>query len=242
MLRIASYNIWHAGDFPYKLQTGKERKNPEQIARLLREEKVDICCLNEVCDFRPLGGKCQAETIARFAGLGFWHFAHAIDKDGYHYGNAIVSRYPLRLLSETPLILPEGRRTPSIFYEDRLLTAVEIDAPEGTLTFAFCHFGLSEADWDLALDAILPLAKAARGSFVLAGDFNLEPSVKQYGELASVLRDTAAGKNFLTFPSNEPTKKIDYIFVNDRVKVLDCDIPDVIYSDHKPIIANVETV
>lgn len=42
-------------------------------------------------------------------------------------------------------------------------------------------------------------------------------------------------------PSASPEKKIDYIFVNDRLRVLDCRVPNVMHSDHRPIIADLET-
>lgn len=242
MIRIASYNIWAAGDFPYTLQTGKERRNPAPFARFLQDEAVDICCLNEVRDYRPSGGQCQADEIARLAGLGYVHFTCALELGGYRYGNALVSRYPIRVLREIPLVLPETGRSPTEYYEDRALTIAEIAAPAGALTVAFCHFGLSQADWDSAVSEILPIAKSVRTPFILAGDFNLEPKERQYALLASELCDTAAGKEYLTFPSNAPEKKIDYIFVNDRLRVLDCRVPNVQYSDHRPIVADVETI
>ena len=242
MIRIASYNIWAAGDFPYTLQTGKERRDPAPFARFLQDEDVDICCLNEVRDYRPSDGRCQADEIARLAGLGYVHFTCALKLDGYRYGNALVSRYPMRILREIPLVLPETRRSPTVYYEDRARTGGEIDAPDGVLTVAFCHFGLSSEDGNLAVSEILPIAKSVRTPFILAGDFNLEPSEKPYALLSSVLRDTAAGYGYLTFPSNAPEKKIDYIFVNDRLRVLDCRVPNVWYSDHRPIVADVETI
>lgn len=241
MIRVASYNIWAAGDFSYTLQTGKERRDPAPFACFLQDENVDICCLNEVRDYRPSGGRCQADEIARLAGFGYVHFTHALELDGYRYGNALVSRYPIRVLREIPLVLPETQRSRTEYYEDRVLTVAEIAAPEGALTVAFCHFGLSSEDWNLAVSEILPIAKSIRTPFILAGDFNLEPNEKPYAVLASVLCDAAAGKGYLTFPSNAPEKKIDYIFVNDRLRVLDCRVPNVMHSDHRPIIADLET-
>jgi ABC-type transport system substrate-binding protein len=41
----------------------------------------------------------------------------------------------------------------------------------------------------------------------------------------------------LSFPSDHPNCKIDYIFVSRDVNVESADIPDVIASDHRPVVA-----
>ena len=44
----------------------------------------------------------------------------------------------------------------------------------------------------------------------------------------------------LSFPSDVPTRKIDYIFVSKDFTVCDADIPDMISSDHRPHTATIE--
>ena len=47
-------------------------------------------------------------------------------------------------------------------------------------------------------------------------------------------------KELLSFPSDKPTMKIDYLFTSPDVKALQADIPAVVASDHRPYIALVE--
>ena len=44
---------------------------------------------------------------------------------------------------------------------------------------------------------------------------------------------------YISFPSDMPDRKIDYIFVSPDITVSDADIPPVVASDHRPYIATV---
>ena len=61
-------------------------------------------------------------------------------------------------------------------------------------------------------------------------------------KLFGVLHDTA--KNFSTpkfsFPSDQPSVKIDYIFVSNDLKVQCADIPEIISSDHRPYVVTID--
>ena len=44
----------------------------------------------------------------------------------------------------------------------------------------------------------------------------------------------------LSFPSDVPRVKIDYIFTSKDIRVIEADIPAIISSDHRPHIATIE--
>ena len=44
----------------------------------------------------------------------------------------------------------------------------------------------------------------------------------------------------LSFPSDAPKEKIDYIFVSPDIKVVEADVPAAVISDHRPHTATVE--
>ncbi|NCU27062.1 hypothetical protein EOM86_10145 [Candidatus Nomurabacteria bacterium] len=71
---------------------------------------------------------------------------------------------------------------------------------------------------------------------VLMGDFNLLPESPILDQIRILMADTADifDKPKLSYPSDNPVRKIDYIFVSDDIKVLEADIPAVIASDHRP--------
>jgi endonuclease/exonuclease/phosphatase family metal-dependent hydrolase len=76
---------------------------------------------------------------------------------------------------------------------------------------------------------------------VFMGDLNIEPTEEFYADLSAMLCDTAdLGEGEMhTFPSHEPDRKIDYIFVNGQVGAISTAIPNVVASDHRPCIARI---
>ena len=73
---------------------------------------------------------------------------------------------------------------------------------------------------------------------VLMGDFNITPDNPLLIPIKEKMFDTAAlfKQELLSFPSDNPNRKIDYIFTSRDIKVLDADIPVDIVSDHRPLI------
>ena len=74
------------------------------------------------------------------------------------------------------------------------------------------------------------------------GDFNMEPDNQILSPIMQALQDAAKffSEPKLSFPSDAPNVKIDYIFVSDDLKVEHADIPEIISSDHRPHVAIVE--
>jgi len=74
------------------------------------------------------------------------------------------------------------------------------------------------------------------------GDLNMEPTNPILAPLQQKLFDTANmfSSSKLSFPSDAPTIKIDYIFVSADLKVDHADIPAIISSDHRPHTATIE--
>ena len=71
------------------------------------------------------------------------------------------------------------------------------------------------------------------------GDFNMRPENPLLNLIREKMKDTAEkfeGER-LSFPSDAPVEKIDYIFVSPDVEVLSADIPATVASDHRPHVA-----
>ena len=73
-------------------------------------------------------------------------------------------------------------------------------------------------------------------------DFNVEPDSKLLLPIRSILKDTASlfNEEKLSFPSDKPDRKIDYIFVSQDVEIVSADIPRIVASDHRPHLAEVK--
>ena len=77
---------------------------------------------------------------------------------------------------------------------------------------------------------------------ILMGDFNLPPESELLLPIKARLFDTAElfEKEKLSYPSDAPFVKIDYLFTSHDIKVLSADIPEIIASDHRPHTAAIE--
>ena len=125
------------------------------------------------------------------------------------------------------------------YYETRCLLKATIDVRNG-LHVLVSHFGLNPDEHENAVETVV--SNMPKEHCVLMGDFNMEPDNQILNPIMQSLQDTA--KVFstykLSFPSDTPKEKIDYIFVSKDLKVEYADIPEIISSDHRPHVATIE--
>ena len=124
------------------------------------------------------------------------------------------------------------------YYETRCLLKATIDVGS-ELNVLVCHFGLNPDEQENAVSVIVPNISAER--CVLMGDFNVQPDNAILNPISQNLYDTADRFDSpkLSFPSDVPTVKIDYIFVSKDLVVSEADIPEIVSSDHRPHTATI---
>ena len=105
------------------------------------------------------------------------------------------------------------------------------------MTVLVSHFGLNPDEHENARDTLAGLLEPER--CVAMGDFNVTPESDILRPLRERMTDTADAftEPLLSFPSDAPDRKIDYIFASRDLAVLSADIPAVIASDHRPYTA-----
>lgn len=173
--------------------------------------------------------------------LGFYHYfaeATRLEKGQYPYGVGILSRYPI-LSAETVIIPDPEVRTGTRYYETRCVLKAKIDVAGG-LDVLVSHFGLNADEQENAVNTVIANLPGER--CVLMGDFNMRPENQRLIPLYERLFDTAElfDEPKLSWPSDTPRGKIDYIFTTKDVKVLSADIPAIVSSDHRPHITTIE--
>ena len=232
-LKIMSFNTQHC------LNYLTNKIDIPCVADAIREYGADIVGLNEM---RGAGEHPEytAQTEALAKALGFYcYFAKAIDVGGSNpYGNGLLSRYPI--ISVENILIPDpSPRKYDGYYETRCLIRAEIDTPEGVVTVLVTHFGLNPDEAENAVATVI--GNRAESKCVLMGDFNLRPESPILVPIRERLFDTAElFGDLLSFPSDEPDRKIDYIFTSRDIKVISADIPPVVVSDHRPHTAEIE--
>ena len=104
------------------------------------------------------------------------------------------------------------------------------------------HFGLANSEKRNAVSTVVELIDKCDLPLALMGDFNMQPNDEKLKPIYESIKDTVAyfSEPKLSFPSDKPDCKIDYIFVSKDIKVLYADIPENMTSDHRPAFADIE--
>jgi endonuclease/exonuclease/phosphatase family metal-dependent hydrolase len=216
-VRILTYNIRHGQGMDGKVDL-------ERIAAVIRSVKPDIVALQEVDRNVGRSGRVdQAEELGRLTGMKAI-FGRAIDLDAGQYGNAVLTRLPVRASSNYPL--PGA--------EPRALLEVEF---EGFHFFA-THFDVGR-DEGRRMESVAEINRRANGPAVLAGDLNAMLGSGPLKALAGEWKVAGEGQNLPTIPSPAPTRQIDFVLTRPadgwrvvEVRVLD----EPVASDHRPLL------
>lgn len=227
-MKIMSFNTQHCLNY-------KEQKLDVAImAETIRTCGADIVALNEMRDAGPYGP--QTEILSDLTNLPYHYFAKAIEDEEGPYGNGLISRYPI-VCAKTILVPdPEPRRIPGGCYETRCLLKARL---ANGLTVLAIHFGLNPDEQENAVKTVME--HIVDEKCILMGDFNVTPDDPVLAPIRAKMRDTAElfGAPLLSFPSDDPTIKIDYVFVSTDLAAVSADIPAIVASDHRPHVAEI---
>lgn len=109
-----------------------------------------------------------------------------------------------------------------------------------------CHLSLDRERRTHEVRRVIGVANTLRGSVVVAGDLNEPPSGPCWQALRRAGYVDHGGGAWKTFPSEEPTKRIDALLVRGNPEVLHHGDPGVpadllaAASDHRPVLAELE--
>lgn len=239
MVRIMTYNICSGRNF-----NDGETIDISAAGSVIGKYSPDIVGLNEVrgtSKDNPLF-TAQAQTLAGMLGY-YFYFAPAIDFDwGGPYGNALLSRYPIRS-AETILIADPPIQDEDAYYETRCILKAKVELPNsGELTVLVSHYGLANSEQRNAVQKTVELIKGETSRYLFMGDLNMQPDDEKLASLFPLMQDTAqfSREPLLSFPSDAPDRKIDYIFTSPGIRVLSAQVPAETVSDHRPYVAEVE--
>jgi endonuclease/exonuclease/phosphatase family metal-dependent hydrolase len=231
-MTVLTYNIHHAEGTDSKLDL-------ERIAAIIRAQKPDLVALQEVDDkTERVGGLAETAELGRLTGL-HHVFGKAMDYRGGAYGQAILSRWPIKKHTVHQLPQRSGR-------EPRILLSARIGVPGGDILFATTHLDhqIEEVRLEQAATINKHLIAQDAALTLLCGDFNAGPESGTMKTLFDHWTDTAGDKAGPTIPAREPKRRIDYILVRAKqgsIKTLRSEVlNEPIASDHRPVIATIE--
>ena len=209
----------------------------EAMAAVIKKCAPDIVGLNEMYGKSHMEEyDSQTEKLSDLSGLTHYKFAEACTLEEGTFGNGVLSKFPFSSIEIIP-IPEEEIKTGDQLYEPRCLLKVKY---HNGLTVLITHFGLNHDEHIHAVNTVIENLEDKK--CVLMGDFNVTPDNAVLKPIQERLVDTATyfDKPYLTFPSKDPFKKIDYIFVSKDIKVISADVPQLAVSDHLPHTVEIE--
>ena len=232
---MATYNV-------HKCRGLDRRVLPRRIVEVLREMDADIVALQEVL---ALPGHPAEEDHAGYIAreLGMRLAFGETRKHGRHaYGNALLSRYPLRSVCHHDLTA-KGR-------EPRGCLHAELELPNGAGLHVFnLHLGTSHGERRHQarhlIDARILTPAEKRGPRIVLGDFNewtrgLTTRLLRAHFLSADVR--AHLNRSRTYPGVLPVLHLDHIYFDSELRLerltLHRNRRSLVASDHLPLVAD----
>jgi endonuclease/exonuclease/phosphatase family metal-dependent hydrolase/glycosyltransferase involved in cell wall biosynthesis len=240
ILRVLTYNVHSCIGTDGKL-------SPKRIARVIAQCEPDVVALQELdVGRRRTEYVHQADVIAAELQMAH-HFHPAYQVESEQYGNAVLSRFPLRMVRAARLPGPDqnGNREP----RSALWVCVDVNGQPWQLLNV--HLGLSARERESQVETLLGDQWICDPRFrerqLLCGDLNTVPGSRAHRLLSAGLRDAQRRLSIRrlprTFPSQFPLLRLDHVFVGPEVEVVRAEVRSSqlarVASDHLPLLVEV---
>ena len=242
-MRLLVYNIRYATGtglsfhvpFPGAGYLRSNRRVLEGITHFIRDENPDVVGLIEVDTGSIRTGMVnQAEHIARSLG----HYTAYECKYGSRSINQLL---PIVRKQSNALLAAPGVTGERFHYFDtgikRLIIELELDE----VCIFLVHLSLKYRHRQYQLRTLHDLIASSTKPVIVAGDFNTFWGTHEIYLFmrASGLRSANAG-GLPSYPAWQPRVELDFVLVSEGIEVRDFRIPEVRYSDHRPLICDFE--
>jgi endonuclease/exonuclease/phosphatase family metal-dependent hydrolase len=234
--RLVTYNI-------HKGIGGLDRLyRPERIVATLAHYQPDVVLLQEVDEGVPRSRHHrQVDLIGEELGLTHRAYQANVRLREGHYGNAILSRFPITDVEHLELTVPLKKRRRALAVRCRV--PCDGHHTRSVVIFNF-HLGLAGYERTIQLRRFLACHWLKhihhQTALIAAGDFN-----DVWGRLGRRMLEPMgfhpAGKSLRTYPAILPLRPLDRIYFRGGLKLLNCFASRIDVarkaSDHLPMVA-----
>lgn len=204
------------------------RKSLRRVAEVIRESGADIACLQEV---EQRVRSDQPRRLSQMLEMNA-EFQAALCLKLYSFGNLILSRYP---------VMEAARHYLTSVREQRGVLEVRLDTDFGPLTVFCTHWGLNADERVAQARETAALVNACSSPRILCGDLNegfdgaaVRTLIAEAGLVDLAVQTESTG---LTFPSDHPRARIDYLLATPMPQSVEVMVIDSQASDHRPVVA-----
>ncbi len=224
---IATYNV-------HSCVGTDGRYDPERITEVIRELDADVVALQEVeSPVADHGEPNQLSRLVRGAGYPRGIAGATLQRRGYPFGNAILTRFPVEAVRRIDLSVAAR--------EPRGALDLDLACHGATLRIMTTHLGLRHEERAEQWRLLLPHWNATTTPAVLLGDFNHWWWRDRV--LAGIERDLGRTPALRTFPSRRPIFALDRMWLRPRHALVSLTVVATrlarVASDHLPLRAEI---
>lgn len=234
----------------YNIQYGGGVGDLAGVSAVIRAWAPDVVALQEV-DVHwgaRSGFRDQASELAEALGMEM-RFAPIYTLPGVEgagrvreFGVALLSRHPIRSFTNHPLTRLSTQEPHPVPRPQPGLLEATVEVRGAPVRVFNTHLDY-RADPAVRRQQVAEMTALIGGSprlTLVFGDLNAEPSAPEILPLLERLSDAwTSAEGGLTFPSDEPVKRIDYVLVSRDLQVRRAHVPSATASDHRPVVVEI---
>jgi endonuclease/exonuclease/phosphatase family metal-dependent hydrolase len=235
ILKVMTYNIHHGVGTDKQLDLSR-------IAEVIEKSDADIIGLNEV-DKHFSKRSNYEDQIGFLANELHMNKAfspsvslktNASSSSKRQYGNALLSRYPIIYQEVFHFNFISG------LVEGRSLLDTSIEINNKPIKVYVTHLSVNPYLHHLQTSYMKQVIHKKSQPVVMMGDWNMRPGSRGWKKIHHTYKDVWYETNYrrgYTFPSHRPRWRLDYIFVNRKMEIIEAEVVKHLpqASDHLPL-------
>lgn len=240
-MRFLLYNVryctGHGGHFhlPWSGYLRPRIRYFEQISAFIKSMTPDIVGLLEVDagSYRS-GRRNQAALLAKM--LGHFHVYHSKYPE-----RSLARRLPIMRKQVNAFFCRDAIHGQRFHYFNKGVKSLAIELELKSLVVFLVHLSLGFRTRHDQLNELYTLVKNVKKPCIVAGDFNAFRGNREIRLfMAATGLSSASGIPCPSYPSWKPRRQLDFILHSPNIRITDFSTPQVILSDHLPLICDFE--
>lgn len=233
-VKLLQWNIWY-------------KENIDNILKVINEVKPDIVTLQEI----SFDNKDDSNLQKLKNNFKYGEFAQAQQfLYGRIQGNGIFSNY--ELISNKKIFVQNPSDSEDYSKEGRIYIEANIKVNEKELSVGTTHLSYTHEfkETDLKnkeIQNLINILKDKKENYIFSGDLNTTKTSSYIKQIQQYLINCDTDNTWTTKPfsyngfnEDKLNWKLDYVFVTKDIKVSQIDVIDTEYSDHLPLLIEIE--
>lgn len=241
-ISVLQWNVWY-------------QEKADNILKFLRQTDADILCLQELTTDSDTNPKRDIPLEVERLGYSS-AYCETVVKPHYRQGHGVFTKLPI--INRREVVVQQGTMDTDDFTEEKRVyieallaindTALKVGTIHASYTPGFAFAAAKEQESNRIVESI----RDSRQRFIFTGDLNALPGSSLVQKLDQLLLSagpeyteatwTTKAFDFGDFKADSLSWRPDYVYVTPDIKVISSRILKTDYSDHLPILVEIEVI